>query len=138
MSETITRDRSPAPLLIEFRTPSSILREQDRPSTLRILGNGPPGTFVLFPDGLKVSLPTDQIVFADDAGGYARVGFGGMRFTGVEKGQLVCVRAREVLPLDQLSPARSHTMRLDSGWVSAVMVDGRRAWPAAASANPPT
>ena len=137
MSETTARDTSPAPLLIEFRTPSSILREQDRPSPLRILGNGPPGTFVLFPDGLKVSLPTDQIVVADDAGGCARVGFGGMRFTGLEEGQLVCVRAREMLPLDQLSPARSHTMRLDPLWVAAIVVDGRQEWPAPASANPP-
>ena len=137
MSETTVREASPAPLLIVFRTPSSILREQDRPSPVRILGNGPPGTFVLFPDGLKVSLPTDQIGVADDAGGCARVGFGGMRFTGMENGQLVCVRVREMLPLDQLSPARSHTMRLDPLWVAAIVVDGRQEWPALASANPP-
>jgi hypothetical protein len=137
MSETTVRDTSPVPLLIEFRTPSCVLREQDRPSPLRILGNGPPGTFVLFPDGLKVSLPTDQIVFADDAGGCARVGFGGMRFTGLEEGQLVCVRAREVLPLNQLSPARSHRMRLDPLWVAAIVVNGRQEWPATSSAGPP-
>jgi hypothetical protein len=64
------------PLLIDFATPSSIFRERNRVSTLRIVGNGPPGTFVLFPkEGLRVSLPTDQILFADDAGGHARVGF---------------------------------------------------------------
>jgi hypothetical protein len=136
MSEPTVRDTPPAPLLIEFRAPSSILREQDRPSSLRILGNGPPGTFVLFPDGIKVSLPTDQIVFADDADGWARVGFWGMRFRGLEKGQLVCVRAREILPLDQLSPARSHTMRLDPLWVAAVVVDGREEWPAPSSGSP--
>jgi hypothetical protein len=39
--------------------------------------DGPPGTFVLFPHGLRVSLPTDQIVAADDDGGRARVAFGG-------------------------------------------------------------
>ena len=73
------------PLLIEFAAPTSLLREQDRPSTLPIIGNGPPGTFILFPNGLKVSLPTDQIVFADDASGQARVGFGGMQFAGLEE-----------------------------------------------------
>jgi len=130
MYTTTVIDTSPAPLLVEFRKPSSILREQDRPSPLRILGNGPPGTFVLFPDGVKVSLPTDQIIFVDDGDGYARVGFGGMRFTGLEKGQLVAVRAREMLPLDQLSPARSHTMRLDPFRVTAIVVDGLRVWPA--------
>jgi hypothetical protein len=116
------------PLLIDFATPSSILREHNRISMLRIIGNGPPGTFVLFPEGLRVSLPTDQIVFADDTGGHARVGFGGMQFVGSEEGHLVFVRVRELLPEDQLSPARSHTMRLDSRRVATVSVDGRPVW----------
>ena len=115
----------PAPLLIDFATPSSIFREQNRVSTLRIIGNGPPGTFVIFPNRLKVSLPTDQIVFADDTGGHARVGFGGMQFVGWQDGQLAFVRIRELLPEEQLSPARSHTMLIDPQWVSAVSVDGR-------------
>jgi hypothetical protein len=127
------------PLLIDFATPSSIFREHNRISTLRIVGNGPPGTFVLFPNDLseerrhgvpvdRVSLPTDQIVFADDIGGHARVGFGGMQFVGSDKGHLVFVRIREVLPEDQLSPARSHTMLLDPQRVATVSVDGRLVW----------
>jgi hypothetical protein len=116
------------PLLIDFATPSSIFREHNRISTLPIIGNGPPGTFVLFPNGLRISLPTDQIVFADDTGGHARVGFGGMQFVGYEEGHLVFVRIREVLPEDQLSPARSHRMRLDSRWVAVVSADGRSVW----------
>jgi len=123
------------PLLIDFAAPSSVLREQDRPSTLPIIGNGPPGTFVLFPRGLRVSLPTDQIVFADDTGGHARVGFGGMRFAGSDDGRLVFVRIRELFPDDQLSPARSRTMLLDPCWVSTISVDGRPVWPAVASAT---
>ena len=83
---------------------------------------------MLFPDGLRVSLPTDQIVFADDTGGHARVGFGGMQFVGPDEEQLVFVRDREVLPEDQLSPDRSHTMRLDSQWVASVSVDGPLVW----------
>ena len=117
------------PLLIDFAAPSSLFREPHRPSALRIIGNGPPGTFVRFPHGLSVSLPTDQIVFADDAGGYARVGFGGMQFLGPEQGHLVFVRVRELFPEDQLSPARSYTMRLDARLVTTVLVDGRPAWP---------
>jgi hypothetical protein len=117
------------PLLIDFATPSSIFRERNRISMLRIIGNGPPGTFVLFPNGLRVSLPTDQIVFADDTGGHARVGFGGMEFVGSKEAHLVFVRIRELLPEDQLSPARSHTMLLDSQWVVTVSVDGRAVWP---------
>ena len=117
------------PLRIDFATPSSIFREHNRISPLRIIGNGPPGTFVVFPDGLRVSLPTDQIVFADDTGGHARVGFGGMQFVGAEEGHLVFMRIRELLPEDQLSPARSHTMLLDSDWVTTISVDGRQVWP---------
>lgn len=113
------------PLLIDFTAPSSIFRERNRVSTLRIIGNGPPGTFVLFPNGLRVSLPTDQIVFADDADGHARVGFGGMQFAGSQEGQLLFVRVREVLPEHQLSPARSHTMLLEPQLVDTVTADGR-------------
>jgi hypothetical protein len=126
--EWTKRQVNDIPTLIDFATPSSIFRERDRTSALRIIGNGPPGTFVLFPDGLRVSLPTDQIVFADDTGGYARVGFGGMQFVGPEEGHLVFVRIRELLPEDQLSPARSHTMRLDSQLVATVSVDGQAIW----------
>jgi hypothetical protein len=117
-------------LLIDFAAPTSLLREEDRPSTLPIIGNGPPGTFVLFPNGIKVSLPTDQIVFADDTGGHAQVGFGGMQFVGLKEGRLVFVRIRELFPEDQLSPARSHTMRLDPQWVVTISLDGRSIWPA--------
>ena len=56
------------PLVIEFITPSSLLREANRPSQLPIVGDGRPGTLVVFPHGLRVSLPTDQIVFTDEPG----------------------------------------------------------------------
>ena len=108
------------------------LREPNRTSALPVIGNGPPGTFVLFPNGLRVSLPTDQIVFADDTRGHARVGFGGMRFVGSEEGRLVFVRIRELFPEDQLSPDRSHTMLLDPQWVATISVDGRPVWAAGA------
>ena len=84
---------------------------------------------MIFPGRLKVSLPTDQIVFADDASGHARVGFGGMQFVGLQQGQLAFVRSREMFPEEQLSPARSHTMLLDPQWVVMVSTDGRPVWP---------
>lgn len=120
------------PLLIDFVAPTSLLREPNRTSALPVIGNGPPGTFVLFPNGLRVSLPTDQIVFADDTSGHARVGFGGMRFVGSKEGRLVFVRIRELFPEDQLSPDRSHTMLLDPQWVATISVDGRPVWAARA------
>jgi hypothetical protein len=128
------------PLLIDFAAPSSIFQERTRPSALPVVGNGPPGTFVLFPEeGIRVSLPTDQIIILDDAGGHARVGFGGMQFVGLEEGQLVFVRIRELFPEAQLSPDRSHTMRLDARRVIAVAANGRSVWPIeSSSASIPT
>jgi hypothetical protein len=119
------------PLLIEFAPETSLHREQDLVSQFPIFRNGPAGTFVVFAGGLRVSLPTDQIVFADDAGGRARVGFGGMSFAGTEEGRLIFLRVRDLLPEDQLSPARSWKMTLDPQWVSAISVDGRLVWPTA-------
>ena len=119
-----------APLLIEFAPGTSLYRERDLVSQLPIIRNGPAGTFVVFPGGLRVSLPTDQIVFADDTAGCARVGFGGMQFTGSEEGHLAFVRVRELFPEDQLSAARSHKMLLDPRWVAAIVVDGLPVWSA--------
>jgi hypothetical protein len=124
------RSRTEPPLLIDFTAPSSLLREKHRTSMLPIVGNGPPGTFVLFPGGLRVSLPTDQIVWADDTDGYARVGFGGMRLVTSDGRHLVFERVRELYPEDQLSPDRSHTMRLDPAWVAVISVLGQPVWPA--------
>jgi hypothetical protein len=121
-----------APLLIEFVSGTSLYRESDRASQLPVVRNGPPGTFVLFPHALRVSLPTDQILSADEAGGRVRVAFGGMRFTGLENGRLIFQRVRELHPEEQLSPERSHTMRLEPSWVSSILVDGRVVWPAGA------
>ena len=117
--------------LVEFIRPTALLQEPQRPSQFPIVGNGPPGTFVLFPAGLRVSLPTDQIIVADDSDGYARVGFGGMQFIGLTDGRLAFLRVREMFPEEQLSPARSHTMLLDPRWVATILVDGRPVWPPA-------
>ena len=121
--------RKEPPLRIDFTAPSSLLRETQRVSMLPFVGNGPPGTFIVFPGGLRVSLPTDQIVSADDTSGRACVGFGGMRFAGSDGRDLVFVRVRELHPEDQLSPDRSHTMRLDPAWVATVSVHGQTVWP---------
>jgi hypothetical protein len=82
-----------------------------------------------------VSLPTDQIVLAEDGAGHARVGFGGMRFAGTEGGQLIFERVRELFPEDQLSPDRSRTMRLEPMWVATIAQDGKRVWSAEPAAG---
>jgi hypothetical protein len=118
-----------APVVVDFIGPSSVLREPERPSALPIVGNGPPGTFVLFPIGFKVSLPTDQIVSSTDAAGHASVGFGGMQFDGADGDHLVFRRVREVLPAARLSPERGQVMRLNREWVARVIADGAVVWP---------
>ena len=97
---------SPIPLLIEFAAGTRLVREPDLPQGLPIVGNGPPGTFVTFTDGFRVSLPTDQIVYADDSGAGARVGFGGMRFAGIEAERLIFHRVREMHPEEVVSRAQ--------------------------------
>lgn len=119
------------PVVVEFVAGTRIHREADLPQGLPIVGNGPPGTFVLFAGGFRVSLPTDQIVYADERDDRVCVGFGGMAFDGLQEGRLVFTRVREVQPEDRLSPARSHVMRLDPSWVSLVTVDGDTVWSAA-------
>ena len=118
------------PLLIEFAPHTSLDRERDLLSLFPIVRNGPAGTFVIFPSGVRVSLPTDQIVVADDTGGFARVGFGGMSFAGIEEGCLIFLRVRDLQPEEQLSPARSHKMKLEPHMVSSILVNGRPVWPA--------
>jgi len=118
-----------APLVVRFAPGSSLHREQDRASDLPIHRNGPPGTFVRVSGGVRVSLPTDQIVAIDERCGAAEVGFGGMRFTGVEDGRLTFVRVRDLWPEERLSPARSWKMILEPDWVAAVQESGLQVWP---------
>jgi hypothetical protein len=116
------------PLLIEFIAETKVHRDREVVPKLPIVQNGPPGTSVMFSDGRQVPLPTDQIVFDDDAAGRARVGFGGMSFEGIEDGSLVFYRVRDLRPEEELSPQRGRRMTLDPRMVSAVYVDGRKVW----------
>jgi len=63
------RGMDPVPLLIEFVRGTHLYRERAIIPRLPIIHNGRPGTFVVFADGARVPLPTDQIVLADDSGG---------------------------------------------------------------------
>lgn len=116
-----------APVVVAFVPGSALERETHRPSDLPMYRNGPPGTFVRI-GRVRVSLPTDQVVAADQAGGAVVVGFGGMKFTGLEAGRLTFLRVRDLQPEEELSPARSWTMTLEPEWVAAVHVNGRLAW----------
>lgn len=119
---------SDVPLLIEFSAGTKVHRDREVVPKLPIVQNGPPGTSVVFLDGRKVPLPTDQIVFHEDTAGRARVGFGGMSFEGIEDGSLVFRRARDLRPEEELSPQRGRRMTLDPWMVSAVYADGRKVW----------
>jgi hypothetical protein len=125
--ETRVKPQATPPLTIRFAPGSTLVREQDRPSDLPIHRNGPPGTFVVLP-GWRVSLPTDQIVFADDSAGAACVAFGGFRFDGLRDNVLTFTRVRDLEPEERLSPARSFVMRLDPAWVDWIEADGAIAW----------
>jgi len=85
--------------------------------------------------GRQVPLPTDQIVFADDTSGSARVGFGGMSFEGMGESHLVFYRVRDLRPEEELSPERGRKMTLEPHMVSSIYVDGRHVWPAGSSSS---
>lgn len=118
-----------AAVLVHFIAGTRVHREPRVVPALPILQNGPPGTFVIFADGSRVPLPTDQIVHADDDGGAAHVGFGGMRFVGLEQGELTFLRVRDLLPESELSPERGLRMTLAPSMIVAIDVDGARVWP---------
>lgn len=118
------------PLVVEFVPGTRLHQQPSAASGLPIVGNGPPGSYVQFASGSRVSLPTDQIVSSDDSSGSARVGFGGMRFDGVADDSLVFLRVKDLWPVDRLSPERGRRMTLKPEMVTAVFVDGHVAWPA--------
>ena len=126
-------DDADAFCIVEFVRGSRVEKDPpvNRPASganLRIVQNGPPGTFVRFADGSRVPLPTDQIVSSEDGAGAARVGFGGMRFDGLEGGLLTFRRFRDLLAEHELSPERGRRMTLEPEMVAAVFAEGRLVW----------
>jgi hypothetical protein len=117
------------PLLIEFVADTRIYREPQVVPRLPIVQNGPPGTFIVFADGRRVSVPTDQVVFTDDSGARARIGFGGMSYVGIQDGYLVFLRVRDLHPPETLPPERGRRMTLKPEMVSTIYVDGGEVWP---------
>ena len=123
-----TSERAPVFCVVEFVPGTRVHRERAFVPALPIVQNGPPGTFVTFADGSRVPLPTDQIILAEDEGGAARVGFGGMRFDGIEEGLLTFRRIRDLAAEHELSPERGRRMTLEPRMIAAVFMEGRLAW----------
>jgi hypothetical protein len=116
------------PLVIEFAPGTRLERESDQSDGLPIVSNGPPGTVVVFPSGRIVPLPTDQIVASRDSEGAATVGFGGMRFEGVDEEQLTFRRFKDVQKEEALSPERGMKMTLEISMVEFIRSYGRVVW----------
>jgi hypothetical protein len=123
-----TEPPQPVFCVVEFVPGSRVHKERPHVPGLAVVQNGPPGTFVTFVDGRSVPLPTDQIVLAQDEGGAARVGFGGMRFEGIHKGLLTFRRVRDLVAEHELSPERGRRMTLAPRMIAAVFMEGRLAW----------
>jgi hypothetical protein len=122
---------------VAFADGATLHREAELVQGLPVIGNGPPGTFVHVA-GVRVSLPTDQIVETSTRDGTVQVTFWGMRFAGPDAaGRLIFNRVRERLPEAQLSPARSHRMVLEPHWVTAVTAHGVRLFPGIAQEPEP-
>jgi hypothetical protein len=56
------------------------------------------------------------------------VGFGGMRFDGIEEGLLVFRWVRDLVAENELSPERRRRMTLAPKMIAAVFMEGRLAW----------
>ena len=123
-----TEPPQPVFCVVEFVPGSHLHKERPHVPGLAVVQNGPPGTFVTFVDGRSVPLPTDQIVLAQDEGGAARVGFGGMRFEGIHEGLLTFRRVQDLVTEHELSPERGRRMTLDPRMIAAVFMEGRLAW----------
>jgi hypothetical protein len=119
------------PLLIEFVSSSWIRTIEKAPDAFFGSEHVEKETIVEFSNGLRVSVPADQVVLGDDQTGAARIGLGGMTFEGVEDEQLVFFRVRDLLPEDQLAPSRSDKFVLPPACVSSVTVQGAQVWPRA-------
>jgi hypothetical protein len=119
---------APAFCTVEFVRGSRVHKEPAFVTGLPVVQNGPPGTFVIFPGGGRVPLPTDQIVAVEDESGAAHVSFGGMRWSGIEGGELTFHRVRDLLPAHELSPERGRRMTLAPETVAAVFMEGRLVW----------
>jgi hypothetical protein len=119
---------APAFCTVEFVGGSRLYKEPPFVPGLPVVQNGPPGTFVIFADGGRVPLPTDQIVSAEDGSGAAHVSFGGMRWGGVEDGLLTFHRVRDLRAEHELSPERGRRMTLAPEMVAAVFMEGRLVW----------
>jgi RimJ/RimL family protein N-acetyltransferase len=115
--------------VVAFSAGSRLRRDRPVPTTLPLARRVPPATWVVFPDGRGLGIPTDQIVLSDDASGSARVGFGGMRFDGLDDGWLVLRREREIWPEEMLAPERGRTLRVRASDVTRVIVERRAVWP---------
>ena len=113
-----------APLVIEFIDGTRLEHDTLVASGLPVVGNGPPGTRVVFADGHRINLPTDQIVEERVEGGRARVSFGGMRWSAPDADALVFVRVKDLWPEARLSPERGRRMTLDPARVRAVWQEG--------------
>lgn len=123
------------PLVVEFVTGTSIEKEEKVESPLPILRNGLPGTFVRFPNGRKIGVPSDQVVLSEDDHGAARLGFGGMSFEGMEGEHFVFWRVKDLLPEEQLSMERGHKMLLEPAMISSIRVRGSQVWPPAEASH---
>jgi hypothetical protein len=118
-----------APLVIEFVDGTTIEHDALVATGLPVVGNGPPGTRVVFADGHRINLPTDQIVTERVENGRARVSFGGMRWAPRDGEGLAFDRVKDLWPAARLSPERGTRMTLDPARVRGVWQEGVALFP---------
>jgi hypothetical protein len=109
------------PVVIEF-APGSRLQNSEDSDALAA------EAIVILKNGLRISVPADQIVASGSPGG-VMLGLGGMSFEGMQDGKFVFWRVRDLLPEDRLSPDRGDKMTLDPAAISRIQVQGTQVYP---------
>jgi hypothetical protein len=129
MEEIRSSSKASVPLVVEFARGSRIRREDADEISFTVSQEVLPVTFVQFPDGSQVSIPTDQVVLGEDSHGAALIGFGGMCFEGMEDEQLVFWRVCDVVRGEYMLSGPRERMALALPLVSRVVVRGTQVWP---------
>jgi hypothetical protein len=119
-----------APIVVEFVAGARVERAAEVVPRLPIVGNGPPGTLVVFADARRVPLPTAQIASIEDAGDAGpRIGFAGMTFQGLVEGQLMFLLVLDRAPTPRPARGQGSFMTLEPYMVASVSEDGHVIWP---------
>jgi hypothetical protein len=113
--------QSQIPVLIEFVPGSRFLPKQE--------GETRGVSTVLLADGRCVEVPEDQVIFADEKSGQARLGLGGMSYEGIRDDRFELWRVRDLWPEDRIAVSSEQRILVAREMVSRILLEGAQVYP---------